>query len=148
MAKTPEELLKPRYKLIADYPGCGYEVGTILEVAEDGELYSRIAGYQLSVVKIMESEVIKFSHLIHKLEWWEDREERELPKYIRIIKDVMPTNRKLDSFGETILAGTVILVKRWDVNVPYINSKEFVVACYTEPVTKDDYDHYLETLNK
>lgn len=81
---TPEELMKPRYKVIADYPGCPYEIGTILYVDEHGELYSPIAGYSQSAVKIMQKEVDKFPHLIKLCTWWEDRMPEDMPEYVNV----------------------------------------------------------------
>lgn len=51
---TKEELLKPRYKVIADYPGCNVEVGRVFE-SEVGEYYD------------------KFPANFRRLEWWQDR---------------------------------------------------------------------------
>lgn len=80
---TKEELLKPRYKVIADYPGCPYEKGTILIPDEKGELYSVEHGYSWSHVKIMQNDARKFSHLIKKVDWYEGRELADLPKYLQ-----------------------------------------------------------------
>lgn len=74
---TPEELLRPRYKVIADFPqgAFRFKVGEILEkkgIHFTGEAKS-----------INENEINKYPHLFHKLEWWEERQEDEMPEYIR-----------------------------------------------------------------
>lgn len=84
---TPTELKQPRYKVIADYPGNPFPVGTILiPDLSHGELYSPIAGYSLSAQRIYEKDAHKYSHLIEKLEWWEDRADDEMPEYVRFTK--------------------------------------------------------------
>jgi hypothetical protein len=85
MLSSIDELLKPRYKVIADYPGCPYEIGTILYVDDEGELFSPIAGYAPSIIKIMESEASKFNHFLKPLQWWEDRELDQMPRYVKCI---------------------------------------------------------------
>jgi hypothetical protein len=96
---TIEELLNPRYKLIADYPGCSFEVGTILEPNHEGELFSKTAGYSWTVTRIMMQDAKKFSHLIKILAWWEHREESEMPEYVK------PKNPEeyRKQFGEVVL---------------------------------------------
>lgn len=84
---TPEELLKPRYKVIADYPGCSCEVGTILIPDESGELMNKKAGYSWSVTRVLEKDVKKFSHLVQKLEWFQERKPEEMPEYVKSIPE-------------------------------------------------------------
>ena len=62
MDKDIQELLKPRYKVIADYPDSVFIVGEIL----------RNPTYES-----------KYPHLFKKLEWWEDRKPEEMPKYLK-----------------------------------------------------------------
>lgn len=79
---SKEELLRDRYKVIADFPGCSYEVGTVLYVDPDGELYSPIAGYSRSVTKVMQCDIEKYSANIQPLPWWSDREPEDMPEYL------------------------------------------------------------------
>jgi hypothetical protein len=66
-----EELMRVRYKVIADYPLCHYNVGDILPVPDD---------------KIWEEELIykKYPHLFQPLQWWEERQESEMPEYVKL----------------------------------------------------------------
>jgi hypothetical protein len=71
---TVEELLKPRYKVIADYPDSEKfcKVGEILDrnwAWHDGEGNERL--------------VSEYPHLFKKLEWWEDRRIEDMPVYVR-----------------------------------------------------------------
>jgi hypothetical protein len=68
---TPDELMKPRYKVIADWPNMpdSVKVGDIVNhnaVFRDNSLCS------------------SFPHLFKKLEWWHERREEDLPKYIGV----------------------------------------------------------------
>jgi hypothetical protein len=80
---SAEELLKPRYKLIGDYPGCSFEVGTVLEPTEEGELFSKTGGYSSSATRIMLKDAKRYPHLVEELRWWEERTDDEMPEYLR-----------------------------------------------------------------
>jgi hypothetical protein len=67
--KKVEDLLKPRYKVIADYPGNDTPVGTI----HDNEF----------TVRFHEKTLNSYPHLFKKLEWWEERKESEMPEYVK-----------------------------------------------------------------
>jgi hypothetical protein len=84
---TPQELLKPRYKVIADYPNRVYEIGQILErgMPELEHFYS------------------KYPHLFRKLEWWEERRIKiDLPSYVKVTTD-----------HSSLFNGDVFKVKWW-----------------------------------
>lgn len=65
-----DNLMKPRYELIEDYPGCNLEVGEIF-------------GYEGIDVEFYE----KYPKIFRKVNWYEDREEQELPKYLKFVWD-------------------------------------------------------------
>lgn len=58
----PEELLKRRIRLKADWPGCQWAVGTIFP--------DNFADFK------------KWPHLFEELPWWAEREEKDMPEYI------------------------------------------------------------------
>ena len=60
-----KDLLKPRFKLIADYPGNTQPIGNI--TIEDATAYY----------------FRKFTSNFKELEWWEERNEDDLPKYLK-----------------------------------------------------------------
>lgn len=76
------DLLKPRYKVIAQYPACPFNVGTILTEERKGvfkqsgrtETESNVLG-----ISVLENCKANFN----KLEWWEERSGAELPSYVR-----------------------------------------------------------------
>jgi len=78
--KKVEDLLKPRYKVIADYPFCPFEVGEIL-YEHEGKFYV----YEDSGRYPINPEA--FPAVFKKLEWWEERKESEMPKYVKNAAD-------------------------------------------------------------
>ena len=70
------ELLKPRFKVIADYPKSVFKVGETLH----GDLiYCDTNGPKYS----------DYPHLFRKLNWWEERKKEDMPKKLisRLNKD-------------------------------------------------------------
>lgn len=74
---TPNELLKPRFKVIADYPDRQVELNEILIGSNTGIFEGLISG-----TLMIGSDLNKYPHLFKKLEWWQDREESDMPEYI------------------------------------------------------------------
>jgi hypothetical protein len=68
-----EDLLKPRYKVIADYPNTPFKVGEILQRKEGDWLNDK--GWS----KLYEP----YPHLFKKLEWWEDRKLEYMPHFLK-----------------------------------------------------------------
>lgn len=66
---STEELLKPRYKVIADYPNSDYHTGEILD---------RDWGFGFK------HKISDYPHLFKRLFWWQEREENDMPEYVKI----------------------------------------------------------------
>lgn len=111
---SPEELLKPRYKVIADYPNSVHKIGSIIPPGEQIDLPTY---YGCS----------KYPHLFKKLEWWEFRTEEEMPEYVR---------------GEYSDANEVIKVKKHFSRVQhnYVGVSENHFAMYNG---SERYEHFL-----
>ena len=69
---SKEELLRKRYLVIADYPNSTLSVGTIIEQVEVGE------NEYLFNMEFFEP----YPHLFRPLEWWEFRDEKDMPEYV------------------------------------------------------------------
>jgi len=69
-----EDLLKPRYKVIADYPGSDYHIGEILD-RDWGWVGNDEVGFK--------HHISHYPHLFKKLQWWEDRDEKDMPEYVK-----------------------------------------------------------------
>lgn len=68
---TAEELLKPRFEVIADYPMSNYKVGEIIECKGN-----RIGTFN--------KDKVKYPHLFRKMNWWEKRTKEEMPKKLSL----------------------------------------------------------------
>lgn len=123
---TKEQLMRPRYKVILDYPWCPYEVGTTLMVNDDGELYSEIFGYAASKYKVVQSIADKHPCMFRAMKWWEERKLEDMPDYVRIDKKGgFLYNGEL----ELIKEGSIVRVGRW-----YLNAiEELTVVLPTKP---------------
>jgi len=69
-----EELMEPRIKIIADYPGAFAIVGSVW--TEDCGVHY--------IQHHEELNADKYPHLFRKLQWWEERTPEEMPKYIKV----------------------------------------------------------------
>jgi hypothetical protein len=82
---TPDELMKPRYKVIAGYPSMPFMNNQVLNlvIRRTGgwvyEWYEHDGKYEIG-----EYELKDYPHLFKKLEWWHERREEDLPKYIGV----------------------------------------------------------------
>lgn len=75
---TNDELLRPRYKVIADYPGNKYyPVGKIITIL-DGNRPINDNGY-----RVQRCDFDEFPYLFKKLQWWEERKEEDMPEYLK-----------------------------------------------------------------
>ena len=72
---TREELMKPRFRVIADYPGLSYNVGDNIEVLTDDN-YAII-------------DMVEYPHLFKKLKWWESRRIEDMPKKLIFGDDII-----------------------------------------------------------
>lgn len=93
---TPEQLLTPRYKVVADYPASPYNVGDILIFWEISQGYDESKrpitldlqeehGWEIQR-RVDEEEFKKFPHIFKPLQWWEERKLEEMPQYIRLTR--------------------------------------------------------------
>lgn len=76
MSMTIEQLLKPRYKVIADMP--------IVKYFQVGEIYP----YDIVPVVVGKEEFYvrldMYPHLFQPLSWWMDRKVEDLPEYVTL----------------------------------------------------------------
>lgn len=97
---TVEELLKTRYKVIADWPGRATSFGSpmavgaiieLSEITENGNPYDfiRQSGNKYSWKSENGMKVVgekffdSYPHLFRKLHWSEEREESDMPEYLK-----------------------------------------------------------------
>lgn len=97
MSLTKEQLMAPRYKVIALWPfTCNYKIGYIIHESEN-----------LEGATFFKTEVHKYPHLFKPLQWWEERLPEEMPEYVK----VDPVKRD-DFIGRT--RDNIFKVYRWN----------------------------------
>jgi hypothetical protein len=142
-----KELLKPRYKVIGLWPDCTVVIGGILIKHNniDDWLYLPKTNSSYAMNGIRESAAKKYPHLFKRLEWWHERDVKDLPDYIGVKDD------------DTFL--WVAPVVRWDelrlneqglVTISFTNLKgeyeEVTQGIWsTTPATKEEYEQYKST---
>lgn len=124
---TPEELLIPRYKVIADFPLNSHPMGEIIVDPPDDYYY---AGYPMNKSFPLSS----MPHIFKKLEWWEDREEKDMPQYVKTtvgIKNALTVAKAKFDHNDSSL----YFMYLDDEAIPY-NPSVWV------PATEDEYNEY------
>lgn len=124
MALSKEQLLKPRYKVIADYPKSLYKVGDILDAGWRSEdcIYCDTEGPRWR----------HYPHLFKPLQWWEERKVEDMPQYLK---------------GGT--NGSVRQVLHYSYNMEYV---EFVGGRHRKiykfnPSDLTEYTNYINSKN-
>lgn len=141
---TNEELLRPRYKVIADYPNATYDVGAILiEHEETGELYSIEHGFS-PTPKIITPAIAKdMPHLFQCLNWWEERKMEDMPEYVKGFKQSIIT--RID--GEKV---------KWSFFNGDVGGIEYdrsiggggTLIKYLIPATLEEYNNYTKQITQ
>ena len=111
---TVDDLLKPRYKVIADYPNSGDMVGKVYEA----ETCRALDYYK------------KYPNIYKELAWYEERSEEEMPQFVKTLND---------SNGLVI---NIEKVKGWagcNQVVEFENGEEGATE-YWMPATKEEYE--------
>lgn len=95
---TTQQLLTPRYEVIADYPFNPYQIGYLVENIANTSvfLYARIndTDHLSSSSEILD----KYPHLFRKLNWWENRKAEDMPK--RLICKAIPGDTEIFEIQE------------------------------------------------
>jgi len=90
-----EELLNPRFEVIADFPNNIWKIGKIVSNHQISEM-SKFPNL-FDVLKWF-SELEKYPHLFKKLNWWEKRTKEEMPIYIKSLTQVVKPKWELVSW--------------------------------------------------
>jgi hypothetical protein len=85
---THDELLKPRYVVIAYYPHCPYEIWDFVQEYSNGawkltETYHEGDLLNPQINTWPTEYLDNCSHLFRRMGWWEDRKEEDLPIYLK-----------------------------------------------------------------
>lgn len=117
---STEELWKPRYKVIADYPDS--EDHFIIGEVMYGERYFDLNIYYKP-----------YPHLFKPLKWWEEREEKDMPEYL---KDENGEVFRVESYSKNSLVNLYKNFKDPDFPFGWHNLYELL------PATLEEYNQY------
>lgn len=132
MSLTREQLMAPRYKVIADYPNAYYNLGVIITDKGDNNFFI-YDGYQRAAW------FDRYPHLFKPLDWWNDRKLEELPEYV-----------KVNDHGEKFITpGIYKIIYTHKNNIDEYNrgrleNGEPCSLNWVEPATLHDYEQYIK----
>lgn len=138
--KEIEELMKPRWKVIAGYPYCPYEIGDLVEITDLGTSFHCTTTREWNAfTETLDDSVNYFSisvfetwlHLFKKLAWWEERSIEDLPKYVKIVQPDYHYS--------------VQEAYKWDIGIGYVKTKEWDAAQSLkifEPATFEEHQSH------
>jgi hypothetical protein len=86
--KEIQELLKPRFEVIEEYPKCEFKKGEILSPIKYATNPWYHTNNKSTVVGLLLLELQKHPHLFKKLNWWEKRSEEQMPMYLKHTYDL------------------------------------------------------------
>lgn len=127
---TVEELLKPRIKIIALWPHePERNLGMIIKEPDVPRTPQWEAAWNDW------NELLKHPHLLKPLEWWEERDEKDMPEYVKM--------KRVEG---------VFRVKKY-VKGKFLYARLFDYAASVKvttltPATKEEYEQQLQTTNK
>lgn len=87
---TKEELLRPRYKVIAKWPGMEAEpfhfdqiITLQRHVSEDGNEFIHVPIKHMPNSYMRQGFFDNYPHLFQPLQWWEERKPEDMPEYVK-----------------------------------------------------------------
>jgi hypothetical protein len=138
MALLVEQLLRPRYKVIASFWYNPFEIGQILLLYLNSfnnwaYTFDDPCG---DTTQVLESDFSEYPHLFKKLEWWEGRKPEEMPQYVKWNYD--------PHIDDPIMKNHVRKVEGWEqagygvkINIDVIATKHWI------PATEAEYNAYI-----
>lgn len=137
---TPEELMKPRYKVIADYPGCPFKVGQVLEKVKtvSGKWFVRGMFYQPD----------DYPANFKKMQWWEERKPDDMPEYIKFAHSgaVYKISKWKPSMQSWHIKNETDETDGTDITEAFASIDWHFQSDKCIPVTAAEYEAYLQTL--
>lgn len=91
-----EELLRPRFEVVADYPNNPWEVGTIFTYDKDQAqiltdrfergIYKTIRenSPRIDSMVIAIGNIGKYPHIFKPCPWWQHRDIKDMPEYVKV----------------------------------------------------------------
>ncbi len=149
-ALTPD-LMMPRYKVVASYPGSNWKVGQVIElnlIGEDKRSDSYYA-YTNEDGAVDAGSFDNWPDIFRKLQWWEEREEKDMPEYVKDRSAIPSVIRKIEKHFIMYLPNGM----RWDEEAEDIGSfitdeKKCYRYVFFSPATPEEYTQYLNQNQK
>ncbi len=137
---TPQELLTPRYQVIATYPNSPFLIGRIL-LFDEYDRVNNIYWHKYSEdepIHLDTGDVGKYSHIFKKLEWWEQRKPDDMPLFIKLEYEYL--HIKFIKLREWILinSGTI---KETMIGIYGDLSMSGFDFSITTPITEEEYNN-------
>ena len=139
---TPEELMKPRYKVVADYPGNVFEIGsviTFLKQIKEGQIL--IWAYKDRTVTF--SSFDKYPHLFKPLQWWEHREDIEMPEYVIVNSKSILSDAKIGAVYKVVKHFSTSTGKYNETGCQLLGN-DYISYNRLAPADLSDYNEYLK----
>jgi len=104
---TAEELSKPRFEVIANYPCAIHELGKIIECN------SSCISYSVEIGDISEKiDLSEYPNIFRMLNWWENRNKDDMPKKVMSLADDNKDVFEIEEWDMKILVGWIDKNKR------------------------------------
>lgn len=103
MSLSAEELLKPRFEVLQEYPSCPFSKGDILNRLKNATNDWYDIDECSIKAKILLDDIEKYPHLFRKLNWWEYRKVEDMPK--KLICKAIPEDTE------------IMYIEEWDMNI-------------------------------
>jgi len=125
---TANELMQPRFEVIAEYPICKFKKGEILLPIPRATNPWYHTDINCPIGEIQLPELENYPHLFRKLDWWEFRKIEDMPK--KLISKARNSDSK------------PIEIKEWDINllIGWVNKKER--ECCNLTAWKPEYGYF------
>lgn len=142
---TPDELLKPRYKVIADYPNSRFKIGDILFkyiYPSSESIYTYVTNPEIPLkgTSLSPEYVEKMNHLFKPLQWWEDRKAEDMPGYVKDERGVFKVKE-----WHLHLASNVTVYIDSTIHAGYVDCTECPLYSDPEPATEAEYITYINS---
>lgn len=139
---TVDELMRPRFKVVEDYPYSEYEVGLIIEFEEEkctyytGQpewetvpiKYKDGGGWLKCCIKKFEP----YPRIFKPMEWWEERKAEDMPRYV--ISKHTSVCYMVDEYNDLQLQEDGCL---------FMVNNKYYSCSYFLPTTEEGYNNFI-----
>lgn len=144
----PEELLKPRYKVIGPYFGSPYKVGDIISFEL---IHVPIAKYPAPngdriVMNATQKDFELYPNIFQPLPWWSDREPEDMPEFVKILESPSLTAQRLNP-GDIVRVYKHFSCSQGNYNKNGCQAfgDDFMTYAKCIPVTKEEYEQWKQS---